>query len=157
MIQSVLNIVPWIKQLYTDFTTARAAKLDNLDTTISSRAAAATALSTATWTGTRAAKLDNLDVLLSTRLSSIIKSVQYKSLTNIPVSGGNVNGTVTITSVNTAKTLLIPMLRGTSETGGMTMSWWQVSLESATSLRVTGSVTSGSFASFGTVIVVEFY
>jgi hypothetical protein len=52
------------------WTDARAAKLDNLDTTISSRAPAATALSNATWTDARASKLDNLDVAVSTRLAA---------------------------------------------------------------------------------------
>lgn len=39
----------------------------NIDATVSSRAAAATALSTATWTNGRAANLDNLDAAISTR------------------------------------------------------------------------------------------
>ena len=50
-----------------DYTAARAAKLDNLDATISSRAPASTALSNATWTDARAAKLDNLDDTISSR------------------------------------------------------------------------------------------
>ena len=49
------------------WTDARAAKLDNLDTTVSSRAPASTALSNATWTDARAAKLDNLDATVSSR------------------------------------------------------------------------------------------
>jgi len=50
-----------------DYTAARAAKLDNLDTAVSSRASASTALSNTTWTDARAAKLDNLDVTVSSR------------------------------------------------------------------------------------------
>ena len=42
----------------TDWTTARAGKLDNVDATVSSRAPSSTALSTSTWTSARAAKLD---------------------------------------------------------------------------------------------------
>lgn len=53
-----------------DYTTARAAKIDNLDTTISSRAPAATALSTAIWTNTRAGNLDNLDAAITTRAAA---------------------------------------------------------------------------------------
>lgn len=49
------------------WTGTRAAKLDNIDTTISSRAPSNTALSTATWTNARAGKLDNLDALISSR------------------------------------------------------------------------------------------
>jgi hypothetical protein len=39
----------------------------NLDTTVGSRAPASTALSNATWTDARAAKLDNLDATISSR------------------------------------------------------------------------------------------
>lgn len=42
----------------------------DVDTTISSRAASATALSTATWTSGRASNLDNLDAAVSTRLAT---------------------------------------------------------------------------------------
>jgi hypothetical protein len=38
-----------------------------LDAAITSRAPAATALSTGTWTGTRATKIDNLDATVSSR------------------------------------------------------------------------------------------
>lgn len=51
----------------TTWTDARAAALDNLDAAITSRAAAATALSNAIWTNARAANLDNLDAAISTR------------------------------------------------------------------------------------------
>lgn len=53
-----------------DYTTARAAKIDNLDTTISSRAPAATALSTAIWTNTRAGNLDNIDATITSRAAA---------------------------------------------------------------------------------------
>lgn len=43
------------------WTSARAAKMDNLDAAISSRAPASTALSTAQWTNTRAGYLDKLN------------------------------------------------------------------------------------------------
>lgn len=45
-------------------------KLANLDAAISTRAAAATALSTVQWTNGRAAALDNLDAAISTRLAT---------------------------------------------------------------------------------------
>jgi hypothetical protein len=60
------------------WTNARAANLDNLDATVSSRAPAATALSSVVWTNARAANLDNLDATVSTRapaataLSSVV-------------------------------------------------------------------------------------
>lgn len=158
MIQSILNIVPWIKALYTDYTTARAAKLDNLDAAISTRAPASTALSTATWTATRAGKIDNLDVAVSSRLSSAIKSVQYVTLSSIAYSSGNISGTKTISSVNTSKTILIPMLRGNTDTSGTTLGYWLPTLASSTSVSVSGSVVAGGsgFVNLGTVIVVEF-
>jgi len=50
-----------------DYTAARAAKLDDLDATISSRSPASTALSTAQWTNGRATNLDSLDATVSSR------------------------------------------------------------------------------------------
>lgn len=44
--------------------------VDNVDTPVSTRAEAATALSTADWTALRAAALDNLDALITSRLAS---------------------------------------------------------------------------------------
>lgn len=52
-------------------TAGRATNLDNLDATISSRAPAATALSTAQWTNTRAGNLDNLDTTVSSRATPV--------------------------------------------------------------------------------------
>ena len=52
-------------------TSARTGYLDRLDATISSRAPASTALSTATWTAARAAKLDS-----TVLVNGVIKSVQ---------------------------------------------------------------------------------
>lgn len=53
--------------LTTNLSTTRAAKVDNLDAAMSTRAAAATALTNATWTDARAAKIDailtNIDAL----------------------------------------------------------------------------------------------
>jgi hypothetical protein len=47
-----------VNALRTDYTNARAAKLDNLDAAVTTRAAAATALSNATWTNAKAGYLD---------------------------------------------------------------------------------------------------
>ena len=54
----LMGIPGKVKTLLDRLTSARASNLDNLNTTISSRAAASTALSTATWTNTRAGYLD---------------------------------------------------------------------------------------------------
>lgn len=50
-----------LKTLIDRLTATRAANLDNLNTTISSRAAASTALTNAVWTDARAGKLDKID------------------------------------------------------------------------------------------------
>lgn len=52
-----------LKTLIDRLTATRAANLDNLNATISSRAAASTALSSAVWTDTRAGKLDLLPLV----------------------------------------------------------------------------------------------
>lgn len=99
-IQKVVN------DLRADYTTARAGKLDNIDATTSSRAAASTALSSATWTG---AKAGYIDAAISGRLGSI-KSIQTATGSFSLPGAGNTNGqTITITSVATAKTILIPL------------------------------------------------
>jgi hypothetical protein len=72
----------------TTWTDARAARLDNLDTTVSSRAPASTALSNATWTDVRAAKLDNLDATVSSR-STLTASQVWSHTTRTLTSFGS--------------------------------------------------------------------
>jgi len=62
-----LDVVLSTRASGADYTPARAAKLDNLDATVSSRAPGATALSTVQWTNSRATTLDNLDVTVGSR------------------------------------------------------------------------------------------
>ena len=52
-----------LKTMLDRLTATRAANLDNLNTTISSRAAASTALTNAVWTDARAGKLDLLPLV----------------------------------------------------------------------------------------------
>lgn len=80
-----------------------------IDVTLSTRAPAATALTTATWTNGRAANLDNLDMLLSAY--SPVKSIQQISS---GIADGEISKTININAVTFAKTFLIP----TSFTGG---------------------------------------
>lgn len=47
--------------LTTNLSALRAAKIDNLDVAISTRASASTALTNATWTDVRAAKIDSIE------------------------------------------------------------------------------------------------
>lgn len=64
MIGALLGLPGKIKTVYDYLTTnlaaVRAAKIDNLDAAMTTRAAASTALSTAQWTNTRAGYLDNI-------------------------------------------------------------------------------------------------
>ena len=57
----VNNLLNTLANHVAAWTSARAAKMDNLDAAISSRAPASTALSTAQWTNTRAGYLDKLN------------------------------------------------------------------------------------------------
>lgn len=68
MIELLLGVPAKLKILTDRLTAARAAKLDNLNTTISSRAAASTALLNTVWTN---AKATFLDVELTSRASQI--------------------------------------------------------------------------------------
>ena len=70
--------------LTTYWTAARAAKVDNLDAAISTRAAAATAVSNVDYTSTRAAKLD---LIIG---GSVIKSMQSGTFTAVSAGGTNV-------------------------------------------------------------------
>lgn len=85
----------------TNWTATRATKVDNLDASISSRAVASTALSSATWTPTRAAKLDGVIQ------TSVINSLQHGSTTCSAGSDGNSSGTTAITTVVLGKSILI--------------------------------------------------
>ena len=118
-----------------------------LDTTVSSRAAASTALTNATWTDTRAAKLDTV------LLTSAIQSVQTGRISGsyTVVGSGSTEDCgykdVTITSVNTAKAIVLLQDVGFNQTG---VSTWRLAkmtssarLTSATNLRI---AVSGSFA-----------
>lgn len=109
MIDFLAGVPGKLATIYTHLTTylssTRAAKIDNLDTTISSRAAASTALSNATWTN---AKADYLDMPISG--VARIKSIQHL---NITILYNQTTGDATISpAVNTAKSIII--LRGMS-------------------------------------------
>jgi len=70
--------------LTVNWTIARAAKVDNLDAAISTRAPSSTALSTATWTSTRAAKLDTIE----TKATSIeTKTISIETKLNELLNG----------------------------------------------------------------------
>jgi hypothetical protein len=85
-----------VQQFLDNWTAARAAKLDNLDnldTTVSSRAPASTALSNATWTDARAAELDKIDGM-SSSIDTIKSSIGMPTYYGVD-STVNIDGTTT--------------------------------------------------------------
>lgn len=73
----------FVDDLETRLTLARAGKLDNLDALISSRAAAATALSTATWTAARAAYLDQIPTINSRSHGNSIQLINFSQVSAV--------------------------------------------------------------------------
>lgn len=101
MLDALMGVPGKLKTLLDRLTATRAGYLDNLDAAVTTRAAASTALSTATWTSTRAGYLDNLS---SAPLSTAINRIQSGT---IQLTGTMTSGTATITSVDTSKSLVI--------------------------------------------------
>lgn len=112
MIDFLLGVPGKLKTIYdylvANLSTTRTAKIDNLDAAISTRAAASTALTNATWTDAKAGFIDGA---ISGRLGSI-KAI-YTG--NITIANGASSGTATITAVNTAKAIYFG--RGFNPTG----------------------------------------
>lgn len=115
MIDFLLGVPSAVKTLLDRLTATRAANLDNLNATISSRAAASTAVSNADYTTARAAKLD-----ASIQSSALNSNIQtgYFNLGNANGTGTNPDETwfldVTVSSVP-GKVLIIVQ---TSERNG---------------------------------------
>ena len=135
-----------LKTLIDRLTATRAANLDKLDATVSSRAAASTALSNAVWSDARAAKLDAIGV----------KSIQRGSFT---WGAAETTKSVTISSVTTGRAiLLLSYSTTTSATNvgeAMRETFTAGNITSATSL----SFTRGKSAATGLVEwqVIEFF
>lgn len=125
MIGALMGLPGKMKTLIDRLTSARAGYLDNLSA--GAVAQAATALSSATWTGTKAGYLD---AAVSTRLSTAINSIQtgYATANTIGAGEDAYYLDITITSVNTAKSVvLIQPGSATAVTGRLT---------AATTLRI---------------------
>lgn len=102
VIPALLGLPGRVKTLLDRLTSTRAGYLDNLDAAISTRAAASSALSTATWTSTKAGYLD---AAVTSRMGSI-KTLSYDSI-DVTLSGNSsASNTKTITSVDTSKTVV---------------------------------------------------
>jgi hypothetical protein len=72
----LLGLPGKVKTLIDRLTSTRATNLDNLDAAITTRAAAATALSSATWTGTRAGYIDLLNTHLDANTGIMLPKFQ---------------------------------------------------------------------------------
>jgi hypothetical protein len=151
----LMGVTGRLKTLVDRLTSGRAANLDNLDAAVTTRAAASTALSTASWTSGRAANLDNLDAAVSSRLSTVINSIQTGTIT-IP-SGNNSTVDATITSVNTSKAVVIPggyyLSGGVSDPNGVNVT---LHLAGATTVRATHAIDIGAASVVVRYTVVEF-
>ena len=124
-----------------------AAKAGNLDTTVSSRAPASTALSTAQWMNTRAGYLDKLNsgVAVSSLAGKLVKSVQRG---RINCENNTKDFDVTINSVNMARSLVIAIPEG----GYSAMAY----LTTATNLHLYKSYMGGGGCQVAWQ-VIEFY
>lgn len=82
--------------LTTHLASARAAKIDNLDAAISTRAAASTALTNATWSDARAAKLDGAaqaaDPLLGVPIAANFGTTEYSTSSTAYVTAVSITG-----------------------------------------------------------------
>jgi len=76
MIETLMGVPGKLKKLLDRVTDTRATNLDNLDSTVSSRAASSTAISSAVLTPARIANLDNLDGAISGLPQATARSVQ---------------------------------------------------------------------------------
>jgi hypothetical protein len=128
-----------------DYTAARAAKLDNLDATVSSRAPASTALSNTTWTDSRAANLDNLDVAVSSRSTLTASDVWNYATRTLTSFGSLVSdiwgyttsvGVSAVTVLERAYRTLVNKMKVNKSTGSVTLY-----ADNDTGTAATGTVT----------------
>jgi hypothetical protein len=113
----------------------------NLDTTVSSRAAASSAVSNVDYTSARAGYLDKLN---AGGIAGTVKSVQTLSYT----LASEASKVFTITSVSTTKTIIIP----TSSSNSIAWTRWRLTSATQVTYDQTAS-TSEPIQAF----VVEFY
>lgn len=102
MIAALMGVPGKLKTLLDRLTSTRAGNLDNLDAAVTTRAAASTALSTSQWTNTLATDLGTISSGASA-FTGIINRIQYGAVSLSAAS----SATATVTSVNTAKSVLV--------------------------------------------------
>lgn len=157
-----------LKTLIDRLTATRAANLDKLDANISTRAAASTALSNATWDGTLAGNLAALTTTRAARLDAtvlvngVIKSVQtgYTDpaliLPNGPAGQDYWHFNIGISAVDMNKSIVLFQPIGLQSTVPL----MTARLTSSTNLRISkkGASTPSDFgAAGGQWTVLEFY
>lgn len=155
MMELLAGVPGKLKTLLGRFTATRAAALDSLDASITSRAPAATAVSNAVLTDVRVAYLDNLSAA-----PLRIKSIQRGVINIFSGAGaGTATGTATITAVNPAKTEL--RLLGyngyRTDTGGLWNEPASVRLASATSVLAQRSTSSNVISTSVSWELTEYY
>ena len=155
----VNNLLNTLANHVAAWTSARAAKMDNLDAAISSRAPASTALSTAQWTNTRAGYLDKLNsgVAVSSLTGKIVKSIQRGT---VIIEIGETEATAKISYVDVNKAIVVfsgsSIKNFSGEINRMSMSAMaRLTLESATQIKAVRYNSDGE----ATVPyqVIEFY
>ena len=82
MYNFILGVPGKLKTLLDRLTSTRAANLDNLDATVSTRAPSSTALSSSVWTGTKAGYLDQSLSSTETAISNKIDGLHLEKSTN---------------------------------------------------------------------------
>ena len=153
MIGLLASIKAGITTLTGRLTSTRAGYLDNLDAAISTRAAASTALSSATWTGTRAGYLDKIG----------IRSIQtgYVTLAISSAATGNASTTLSTTLTDTSKAfMLLTSVERTASGGGILLENCRPSITNTTTVRVDWAAPDGTTSTIMTArihyLVVEF-
>lgn len=153
MIAFLLGVPGKLSALMADYTTARAAKIDLLDSAVSTRAPASTALSNLDYTAARAAKLD------AVILTSVIASYQSGYVGAAPATGGTGQDAryidVAIAAVaSTAKCVIL--VNGYHDDGTGNGPTAMARLTSTTNLRISTPQGGAGGAIYARWQVVEF-
>jgi hypothetical protein len=124
------TIIGWFTNYWT---AARAAKIDYLDATISSRAPASTAVSNANYTAGRAALLDGIIQ------NSVINSIQTGTTIVKTAAGIGYTVDLTISAVNVSKCFVFVQGQS-SQAWGYMSSTTNLHIESITAVNTTGGL-----------------
>lgn len=133
-----------LKVLVDRLTSARAANLDNLNATVSSRAPASTALSNAVWTDTRAGKLDSIErAVVSRSPTNLVYFQTYAPYTAV--------GTYNVVNISGAGVLNYCAMRLQAGTGNSGNGYLKVTIDGVVVVNRYCSINSGGDATFTVV------